>query len=153
MNFHCIDVRDDKADNKLLDLISAKAKMSKIFNYLTSKDKQIFSNLNKRVFKKRPDAKVMIYIGNAHTLKAKTKDVQYKMLRQFIDETGKKVNSINLQYHKEINEFIDTTSVKKQIGFPTTGSPIANLAYTKSNTSLIEEPCDYYKHIDGMILV
>lgn len=155
LNFkvHCIDSRDENFVNKLYDENFIDS-LKSIGSYTASKDKQMFDNLNNRVFKKRPDAKIIIFIGSEHIVKSPTRENPNKRLRQYIDISGKKVYSINILKPEYTNDFIDMSKITKNIGFSTTKKPIADLAYSAGEDSFNQKPVEYYgKHLDGIIVV
>lgn len=155
LNVHCIDSRDEHFFNKILssDKLYDSLKFG-LDGYFLSKERRIFHNLNKGVFKNNPDAKVLVYIGEAHILKSPTKEIPKKRLRQFIDKTGKKVNSLRIVEPEKGNDFIDTSKIKSNIGFSTTDKLISDLAYHSGDNPYTMKPQEHYgKHLDGIVII
>lgn len=154
LNVHCIDSRgDENFFSKMLELQS-NLDIKGMMSYTYSQDENIFNNLNNRIFQKRPDAKVLIYIGQAHIDKMPTKENPQTRLRQFIDKSGKTVNSLYICTPENINNFVDTKNVKPYIGFSTTDKSISNLPYSVQSSYTEIKPSEYYgKHLDGMVVV
>jgi len=156
VNVHCIDTRGDQTFLDKVEELALQGDIEKMMELIASQDEGIFNNLSEKFLKLKPNAKVLIYVGNAHSRKRPVFDkIEAPSLRQYIDKTSTKTASIELASPEEANMFINTAQLKTNRGFSTQDKPISDLLHfgNLAEGGVIDDLREYGKNIDGMVIL
>jgi len=147
----------DDTEQFVKDLPHLLEEPEKINNKIYGRDGKILKNLETNIFNRDKDSKVLIYVGEMHTLKDKVGNDTNLSLRMLLDNKlgGDKVSSVSLLSKDLVNTFANIPNVSTNVAVSTHSRELDDMVRAEPVERFLNESgyVYYNRHIDGMVIL